>query len=696
MSRYLQSIGPNSSLFTGDGRGAAGQYYGDLATLPDGRSVAVWSVANSDTNVDEIWGRILAADGTPRGAAFRIDEGVFRPDGSGLDQLQPSVTARADGGFMVAWTTYEYNAGYMEGRNVKARQYDLDGNPATDAYTAVFGGTIDNVDHSSVEADPELTLLSDGRIAMSYQVRDVLMLQLYEADGLTQSGRALRLNTDTATWTSRADIGTLADGSIVAVWEAYDADGRGIKARIFDADGNETRAEFTVNANTMWDQSYPAVAPLETGGFVVIWSSSWNETANRSGTNALGRIFDSTGDAVGDEFTLADDLVNASRERFGGIYAQSVAALPDGGFVSAFVEATGLPIQNQDISLQRFDGLGNELGERITVNTVTDGAQVHPQVQTNADGTVVVTWYSYFEQTDGALSRGYAVAQIGGDGTSEDDFIVLEDSAQTVNLGGGNDWLQGGTGHDTVSGGIGFDTIDGGAGDDVLSGINGFDLLSGGEGNDLLRGNFGNDTLDGGDGNDTLEGGLGFDSMDGGAGDDSLQARDGFDTLLGGAGDDTLQGNNGNDMLDGGAGDDLLEGGLGADMLAGDADDDTLLGANGYDRLDGGAGDDDLQGNFGNDTMDGGAGNDTLFGGIGADTFVYALGADRIEDLRPVDHVEIDAGLLRETLPEPDDLRGYASLDAAGNLVLDFGGGNTLTFAGIDSVETILDDVSFV
>ncbi|MCC1492044.1 nidogen-like domain-containing protein [Cognatishimia sp. F0-27] len=262
--------------------------------------------------------------------------------------------------------------------------------------------------------------------------------------------------------------------------------------------------------------------------------------------------------------------------------------------------------------------------------------------------------------------------------------------------GEGNDVLDGEGGNDSINGGIGFDTILGGLGDDTVVGVNGFDQIFGGDGNDLLRGNFGNDTVEGGAGDDTVEGGLGFDLMRGDDGNDSLQARDGFDTLEGGAGDDTLQGNNGNDSLVGGDGADRLEGGLGADVMSGGAGNDTVFGANGFDILDGDAGDDRLEGNFGNDTMHGGAGDDVLRGGIGADTFIYTEGADRIADLQPVDSVQIAASLLSEATPVPEDLRDYASLNADGFIVLDFGDGNSLTFTGITNATAIIDDVTFI
>jgi VCBS repeat-containing protein len=62
-----------------------------------------------------------------------------------------------------------------------------------------------------------------------------------------------------------------------------------------------------------------------------------------------------------------------------------------------------------------------------------------------------------------------------------------------VDLGGGNDTFNGGSGGDNVSGGNGNDTIIGMGGGDRLAGGNGNDTLTGGAGNDNLTGGSGQD-----------------------------------------------------------------------------------------------------------------------------------------------------------------------------------------------------------
>ncbi|MCC1491481.1 calcium-binding protein [Cognatishimia sp. F0-27] len=336
-------------------------------------------------------------------------------------------------------------------------------------------------------------------------------------------------------------------------------------------------------------------------------------------------------------------------------------------------------------------------------------------------------------------------------GSFGDDLLFGRGGNDVLSGAEGDDSMDGGAGSDQLNAGDGRDTVIGGTGNDTLRGLEGFDTLLGGADNDLLQGNAGNDLLLGEDGDDDLQGGIGFDTMNGGAGNDNLLGRDGFDSMLGGAGADVLEGNNGNDVMRGGDGNDRIEGGLGADtgeggpgadtiiglggadrLVGGTGDDalngnnandllfgqdgnDTLLGGFGFDSLNGGAGNDLLQagngfdtllgsdgndvleGNSGNDRLYGGRDNDTLRGGQGADTFVLLVGADhdRISDWGTADRLELDADLLNEANPTPQDLRGYASLNGNGDLVLTFGT-DSLTFNGIGGLGPILDDVTFI
>ncbi|WP_282029872.1 calcium-binding protein, partial [Paracoccus marcusii] len=267
---------------------------------------------------------------------------------------------------------------------------------------------------------------------------------------------------------------------------------------------------------------------------------------------------------------------------------------------------------------------------------------------------------------------------------------VIDDNANFILAGGGNDSIEGGGGNDTIFGGDGNDTIQGGAGADSLVGgagsdtldysentagvtinlgtntasggtaqgdtISGFENVIGGSGNDTLTlsntagsadGGAGNDSITGGEGNDTLNGGDGNDTLNGGLGNDALDGGAGADALNGGTGNDTISGGDGNDTIQGGAGADSLLGGAGTDTLSysedtagvtvnlgtntasgGTAQGDTI---NSFENVIGGSGNDTLTLSNTAGSADGGAGNDSITGGTGNDTISGGDGNDTIQ-----------------------------------------------------------------
>jgi serralysin len=270
-------------------------------------------------------------------------------------------------------------------------------------------------------------------------------------------------------------------------------------------------------------------------------------------------------------------------------------------------------------------------------------------------------------------------------------FITPDTIIENASGGNGNDilWgndtdneLLGGNGNDTLRGGAGSDYSDGGAGDDQL--------WAGADDN-------GNDTLLGGGGDDKLGGGVGDDSLDGGSGSDSLFGGDGNDTLIGGENSSTNEVNrlwsgDGDDVITGAGGDDLIGAKTGDDEIDGGGGDDKIFGAAGNDTIDGGAGDDNLYSGAGIDVVDGGAGNDTLWGGggddiftggTGADTFIFQSGhgADTVTDFDTDDDI-LDLSGTATDFTSSADVEAAAS-DTADGLLIDLGGGNSVTLEGL-------------
>lgn len=168
------------------------------------------------------------------------------------------------------------------------------------------------------------------------------------------------------------------------------------------------------------------------------------------------------------------------------------------------------------------------------------------------------------------------------------------------------------------------------------------------------------------------------------------------DTILGNGAANRLEGMNGNDTLKGLGARDTLIGGKGKDKLVGGGGGDTLKGGNQRDTILGGNGNDKILGGKGGDILKGGKGSDTMTGGTGADTFVFVAGNDTIKDFATAeDIVQIDSALWTGTY----DAAGLVSAFGGtvnGEAVLDFGGGNTLTFNGISDPNLLVPAIDII
>jgi hypothetical protein len=254
-------------------------------------------------------------------------------------------------------------------------------------------------------------------------------------------------------------------------------------------------------------------------------------------------------------------------------------------------------------------------------------------------------------------------------GEDGDDVIAGKGGDDSLRGDGGNDHIFGGVGDDSIAGGDGDDTIDGEVGDDFIAGGAGSDKLAGLTGNDTIAGNTGNDTIQGGGGNDNLHGNGGFDRVSAGSGNDKVTGGGDADTLIGANGDDTVIGNGGDDKLIGNQGADKLVGLDGADLLFGGA---------------------------GEDTLKGGAGNDTMSGGVDSDRFEFESGdgADVITDFSSNSGDVLVFTGFGAAFDDISDVAANSSQVGA-DVVIDLGGGNSLTLLGVNLIDLEANDFIF-
>ena len=198
-------------------------------------------------------------------------------------------------------------------------------------------------------------------------------------------GPEFRVNTETAGAQDLPAVAALNGGGFVVVWSSngQDGSGRGIYAQRYDASGGVLDVENRVNTTTADQQSYPAIAPLVDGGYVVVWESRLQDG---SGYGVFAQRYNSTGGTVGGEVQVNTTTVSIQNR-------PAVAGLSDGGFVVVW-RSNLQDGSRYGIYAQRYDAGGAIFGTETQVNTTTAGNQLDPAVTALSNAGFMVVWTS--------------------------------------------------------------------------------------------------------------------------------------------------------------------------------------------------------------------------------------------------------------------------------------------------------------
>jgi hypothetical protein len=204
--------------------------------------------------------------------------------------------------------------------------------------------------------------------------------------GAARLGDEFQINTFTEDSQGNPSVDSDAQGGFVVVWSSYYQDGssyEGVFGQRYDSGGQAIGSEFQINTYTVGGQSEPAVAMGPAGDFVVVWSS-YDDPAGQDGSygGIFAQRYDSAGIATGTEF-----LVNTYTEenQFGGVAAKAA----DGSFLLVWAGAgpTGSRIHGR-----LYDSLGQPTGPQFEVNDPTLSSLRGPDVDRLAGGGFVVAW----------------------------------------------------------------------------------------------------------------------------------------------------------------------------------------------------------------------------------------------------------------------------------------------------------------
>ncbi|WP_425404062.1 Ig-like domain-containing protein [Hwanghaeella sp.] len=406
-----------------------------VATLTDGGWIVVWTSQNQDGSGSGVFAQRYDANGIAVGDEFQVNQTTSST------QIDASVAALNDGGFVIAW---EGN-GPGDGAGVFLNRYDLAGT-LVPAETEVRV----NTETSGSQFDPEVVGLTDGGYTVTWVSNTSgaagdgssqgVFTQRYTNTGAPVGGETL-VNEQIDGAQNDPEMAALAGGRAIIVWTsdtnglAGDGSEDGIFARFIDQFGVVDGPEFQVNSSTLNNQTQPVVAELANGEIVVAWTSSEQDG---SGNGVFYQRFTSAGVPVGEEVRVNDETSGAQDR-------PAVAALDDGRFVISWDSANSGTAGDgsfDGLFAQVFDADGTRLDSKFQVNTESGGNQGFSQIAALPGGNLVVVYESNltsFVGPGGDGDRTGIFQQIIADPASflVSDEPVLEGVEQTFSIAEG-------------------------------------------------------------------------------------------------------------------------------------------------------------------------------------------------------------------------------------------------------------------
>ena len=239
----------------------SGQNAPDVATAADGSFVVVWDSDFQDGSNEGIFARRFDAAGVPLGGEFQVNTTTA------LNQFDAAVAARPDGGFVVVWTGVD-----SQYWGIFGRIFDSTGTPQGPEFPI-------NTYMTGRQFFPEISADAGGNFVVVWYNQwnasnAEVSARRFDAMG-SPLGSDFQVNTLTTNFQAFPDVAMDRDGHFLVTWfgDLQGVPGETIVGQRFDNLGNRVDAEFAVNTHTTGRHTFPAVATVARGDFVVVWQS---------------------------------------------------------------------------------------------------------------------------------------------------------------------------------------------------------------------------------------------------------------------------------------------------------------------------------------------------------------------------------------------------------------------------------------
>lgn len=277
-----------------------------IEQMADGRLLAVWieyseSGAGPDGDSTGVYAQIIGLDGSADAGPFLVNTTTT------YDQTEHAIAMLGNGGFVITWQD-ESEAGADEsGRGVYAQIFDADGGKIGGEIPVNTETTNDQRSPTiTALANGRFVVAWEDQSKGGNSFLEV-RAQVFNPDG-SKHGVEFVVNTTNTSYQDQPTIAALDDGGFMAVWRdgssGADSD---IRAQRFDADGNALGFEFVVTTIIDKDQDSPSISVLADGRVMVAWTDRSESADDPSGPAVRAQILDPRDQAMNHFGSPLDD-----------------------------------------------------------------------------------------------------------------------------------------------------------------------------------------------------------------------------------------------------------------------------------------------------------------------------------------------------------------------------------------------------
>ncbi len=396
---YLPNQGPPLTEFRVNTTTTGDQTLPSIATMPDGRFVAVWRGFSGSGN-NAIFGQRFDAAGRRFGPEFIVNTSLPASESYGNPQslsLAPRVAFDSNAGFTVVWVA----ASDGSSLGIVGRSFPWNPQAAAGSEFPVTLGSL----ATGHQSQPSIAVAPDGRFAVAWlryeesgEIVQRPYIQFFAANGTPGTSAELGVNFGYEQVVAYSPL-----GRFIVAWRQSAPPPGSLNLRLheFDLQGVFLRDLLFVDDPGDGLQESPSLAIQGDGSMIVAWETVGTEGNGTSAVHA--QRLDANAGRIGasfrvNTFTLGDQI------------ASSVAGGPGSDFIVCY-RSPGLDGSGQTVAAQRFtsgSGTPQKDGSEIVVNQFKNGDQSSSGRQgaivTDAFGNYVIVWQS--ENQDGS---GYGV-----------------------------------------------------------------------------------------------------------------------------------------------------------------------------------------------------------------------------------------------------------------------------------------------